>query len=462
MATTTTMATAPSHSPSPSPSLSPSGVTTATVSSLQGVGGIAETPELNAEREAARQYAVADFLDLLPKLGSGLDINVRFDSCQSFEFTRELSVFDVFPRVRLVHGWLVDPQDARLAVALAGLSYNQLVDQLVRTAEPLVDAPLFNPSAPPPEAFNNNNNNNEFALNPPRQINNNIHNLSRVHIHDVRNTYATDETNHNSVSNAVDGSHPPDAELDNDKEEIKYGLDRIINPTAEVLPDMATSSTSLPVPLPTAPPATAAASDAMAPARESAPALGALTELPAPASVSTAPAASSSSQRPAHETIRELRPLVVDFLESNSTQLTVYGLAELHSTLIESEIAILFRNSHFYVIRKHNQHIYTLVTDVGFMNELNTVWEILTDVTGDSTFFNGSFQPIAPDGTVIGATENAASTAHPFYTPPPPSASSQKQGSVFSRPTQNPSSSTGATSSTRKKKPGKKPTCNLQ
>lgn len=230
------------------------------------------------EAQAVRQHAVNDFLDLLPCLNTGMMVNPRFSGPMDFEFTRELSVFDVFPNLRLVHGWLVDPQDTRLMVTLGNLSYNQVLDELVRTAESYShDGEAAAPSAPPPEAFE------------------------------------TEEST-----------------------------------------------------------------------------------LPAEECQITAEESSATMN------IRELRPLVIDFLESNSTQLTVYGLTELHSALREDEIAILFRNSHFYVIRKHQSEIYTLVTDEGFLRELNTVWEKLTDVNGDSTFYNAAFQRITATGEVVG------------------------------------------------------------
>ncbi|CAN8062494.1 unnamed protein product [Agarophyton chilense] len=232
-----------------------------------------------------REHAVADFLDLLPRLTSGMTINMRFTAPTAFEFTRELGIFDIFP-LRLLHGWLVDPQDARLAAALGNLSYNQVVDELVATTPD--SSPSHNPSAPPPEAF--------------------------------------DE------------------------------LDRPENPPAEESPTTA------------------------------------------------------------H--IREMRPAVMDFFECNPTQLTVYGLAELHSTMNDSETAILFRNSHYYVLRKHKGEIYTLITDEGYLRE-SCVWEKLTDVNGDSTFYNAQFLKLSADGRVIDpkADPSAATIANGSATP---------------------------------------------
>lgn len=52
---------------------------------------------------------MADAVTVLPKLATGLDVNVRFTGVSDFEYTPECSVFDLLG-VPLYHGWLVDPQ----------------------------------------------------------------------------------------------------------------------------------------------------------------------------------------------------------------------------------------------------------------------------------------------------------------------------------------------------------------
>ena len=52
---------------------------------------------------------VGEAVDLLPKLQTGLDVNVKFSSVSDFEYTKECIVFDLF-NIALYHGWLVDPQ----------------------------------------------------------------------------------------------------------------------------------------------------------------------------------------------------------------------------------------------------------------------------------------------------------------------------------------------------------------
>lgn len=52
---------------------------------------------------------------VLPKLSTGLDVNVRFTGVSDFEYTPECIVFDLL-NVPLYHGWLVDPQVRAIAV----------------------------------------------------------------------------------------------------------------------------------------------------------------------------------------------------------------------------------------------------------------------------------------------------------------------------------------------------------
>ena len=76
------------------------------------------------------QHNLSDAISLLPKLTTGIDVNVRFDGVRSLEYTGEIAVFDLLG-IDLVHGWLYDPQDTNTAVAISNRSYNDLVIQIV-------------------------------------------------------------------------------------------------------------------------------------------------------------------------------------------------------------------------------------------------------------------------------------------------------------------------------------------
>ncbi|OJD24162.1 hypothetical protein ACJ73_04480 [Blastomyces percursus] len=81
----------------------------------------------------------------------------------------------------------------------------------------------------------------------------------------------------------------------------------------------------------------------------------------------------------------------------NATQLSAFGLEHLQRCLKPGSISILFRNDHFSTLFKHplSNQLFTLVTDAGYANHAEIVWESLVDVNGsNATFFSGDFRPV--------------------------------------------------------------------
>ncbi|XP_057356697.1 ubiquitin carboxyl-terminal hydrolase MINDY-1 isoform X3 [Manis pentadactyla] len=76
------------------------------------------------------QQNVDDAMTVLPKLATGLDVNVRFTGVSDFEYTPECSIFDLLG-IPLYHGWLVDPQNPEAVSAVGKLSYNQLAEKII-------------------------------------------------------------------------------------------------------------------------------------------------------------------------------------------------------------------------------------------------------------------------------------------------------------------------------------------
>ncbi|CAN6200533.1 unnamed protein product [Urochloa humidicola] len=76
-----------------------------------------------------REQNIADAIDLLPRLATGIDVNVMFRKIDDFEFTRERAIFDLLD-IPLYHGWIVDPQDTEAATAIGSKSYNALASGL--------------------------------------------------------------------------------------------------------------------------------------------------------------------------------------------------------------------------------------------------------------------------------------------------------------------------------------------
>lgn len=81
----------------------------------------------------------------------------------------------------------------------------------------------------------------------------------------------------------------------------------------------------------------------------------------------------------------------------NATQLSDFGLSELTAKLPPGSMSILFRNDHFSTVYRDPQtpRLFTLVTDAGYANHAEVVWESLVDTNGyHSEYFSGDFQPV--------------------------------------------------------------------
>ncbi|RVX71968.1 hypothetical protein B0A52_04367 [Exophiala mesophila] len=89
------------------------------------------------------------------------------------------------------------------------------------------------------------------------------------------------------------------------------------------------------------------------------------------------------------------------FLSSYPTQLTPSGLKAVQSSLPSGSFAIMFRNDHFSTIYKHPEsgQLFTLITDAGYADRDEIIWESLVDISGSSNeFFSGDFMPVSHNG----------------------------------------------------------------
>ncbi|GAV55719.1 hypothetical protein ZYGR_0AY01110 [Zygosaccharomyces rouxii] len=85
------------------------------------------------------------------------------------------------------------------------------------------------------------------------------------------------------------------------------------------------------------------------------------------------------------------------FLARSATQLTDYGLVHLKEILVEKSYAVLFRNDHFSTIYKYEGELFTLVTDLGYRNRSDIVWQSLRSVNGSAdVFYTGNFIHATP------------------------------------------------------------------
>ncbi|KAK1374438.1 ubiquitin carboxyl-terminal hydrolase MINDY-1-like [Heracleum sosnowskyi] len=107
--------------------------------------------------------------------------------------------------------------------------------------------------------------------------------------------------------------------------------------------------------------------------------------------------------------------LIKDFLKTNASQLTVYGLIRLQEELKERELCVFFRNNHFNTMFKFGGQLYLLATDQGYINQPDLVWEMLNEVNGNTVFVTGTFKEFRAEDDHVNTTwdeQNArASTA---------------------------------------------------
>ncbi|KAM3509833.1 hypothetical protein MY10362_000384 [Beauveria mimosiformis] len=85
------------------------------------------------------------------------------------------------------------------------------------------------------------------------------------------------------------------------------------------------------------------------------------------------------------------------FMIESATQLTPWGIEVISKAMRPGTFAILFRNDHFSTLYCHpvTMKLLTLVTDAGYSNHDEVVWESLKDVNGEfSALYSGDFRPV--------------------------------------------------------------------
>ncbi|KIW35475.1 uncharacterized protein PV07_02171 [Cladophialophora immunda] len=89
---------------------------------------------------------------------------------------------------------------------------------------------------------------------------------------------------------------------------------------------------------------------------------------------------------------------IKNFLKTYPTQLTPSGLEAVQGSIPSGSFAIMFRNDHFSTIYKHPEsgQLFTLITDAGYADRDEIIWESLVDISGKhNEFFSGDFMPVS-------------------------------------------------------------------
>ena len=437
-----------------------------------GGGDRADAAASSVANEVALSAAIAS----LPTLLTGLDINPKFGDVSAMEFTPELSAFDI-SGLRLVHGWVVDPQEA-VAPLIAELSYNVVMERLIASLATPGSLRLVKPlssssrrgmhsgrgfTSPPPLP----------PLGSTTEAARPLHAPSLLSIQEdavpphspsapsgaepVPNAAAADSTTGAQSASTDDdidllsfsppaASAPAVADGDQTQQAEFIGADALSSGAAAV---------ALP-PLPPPPPQSAVA-PVSAPALEATPAEegpdprphsrasdrqaggggGGTAPLLASPSASSTPTRGSSWGGSLAFPCRADAAAVDEWLQATASQLTISGLMGLHERLQPGELGIFFRNNHFTVIHKRPTataagaagmaasssapacDIFLLVTDVGYHDVPQVVWERLDDIdetTLCSAEFTPSEVPAGSSGAVIaGGSTTSGSAGSPCH-----------------------------------------------
>ncbi|CAO2204417.1 unnamed protein product [Urochloa humidicola] len=100
------------------------------VSESELLGYIYSCLTRNAQEKNQDDSTLDKFANVvLPKLTTGLDMNMNFTEIDGFEYNEGRRIFD-YLNIPIYHGWIVDPQDLELAKAVGNEFYDTLIGEM--------------------------------------------------------------------------------------------------------------------------------------------------------------------------------------------------------------------------------------------------------------------------------------------------------------------------------------------
>lgn len=252
----------------------------------------------------SEQY-VHEVLDILPKLQYGMDVNPKFTNGPTgMEFTTELTTFDLL-NVKMVHGWLLDPQSEELTGLTGCKTYNELIETVIHGNEASAE-------------------------------------LHKLEEQLKKLEDCSDDT-------CIDIGVPADDDPSGTKTDKRQSVGQLRAGFKKNQKELSQKAT--------------------------------------------------------------VGSLINNFLESSGHQLTQYGLGCLHEHLSENELCVFFRNNHFSTLTKHEGLLYLLVTDLGYANVPNVVWEKIDVIDGDTEYVDAGFSRPGPQSE-LSATHQSSTAGY--------------------------------------------------
>ncbi|CAN0036063.1 unnamed protein product [Scytosiphon promiscuus] len=291
-----------------------------------------------------QQTQLDSVIKLLPRLQYGLDVNVRFNNVRGFEFTEEMAAFDM-SGITLLHGWLLDPEDTHTAEVLKEMSYNQLVEKLLDFRSMTAEAPGRREQGSSTA---------EVGLEVT-----------------IGNSQIKVETTKMATGTLEIPTQPDEQVLVGQEEAGGNDGEGVVQDTRKESRDG----------IPTAVGAAASEVDFAQPGSSA----STCAHPEGPKSVLHHRESTTNAS-----TLREGQ-VAEDFFRETASQLTYYGLSQLHQEVRERQLCVFFRNNHFSTMFKYEGKLYLLITDLGYARESSVIWEKLDQIDGNTAYADSDF-----------------------------------------------------------------------
>jgi len=323
-----------------------------------------------------QEYHLNDLLNTFPLLQYGMDVNPKFTTGPfGVEYTKNIELFDLLG-VEICHGWLLDPQDIETASIIDRKSYNELALMVIQGQE----------------AFSEIHHLDELISSKEDQLHILLESSDKassgggedydktIQDHEQNNSLQSENTelDHNSSTHKI----KDDSGLDKNpykSEVLDVSHDSIdctssaIDTCSDIVSEMMSADDGL---------------------------------LFKPTITLEECQREIIHLRDLHGKMTHLittGAIIDSFFIHTGHQLTYYGLHELVRVLEDDCLYVFFRNNHFSTITKHEAELYLLVTDLGYGNVNDVIWEKLDTIDGDTEYFDSFFKKTQSKYTIDAA-----------------------------------------------------------
>jgi len=338
----------------------------------------------------AGEYHINELLSLFPSLQYGMDVNPKFTAGPTgVEFTKNLSVFDLMG-VELVHGWQLDKQNVRATSVIQQKTYNELIEIVVKAHDARLKIKDIEDEINEKdkkieqlEKINEGNDAGEKIC-----CNEELADLVLRKIDQDNETVDVNIMNSSIIEVDSSDSSGKLSNNDNDNEmklNTSKDLPRLRNVASDVLPCLSNGLDCASTALLTC---SDIVNDMMDPDAD-------CVEL---VTIQSLKADIELRREQLIELLGHANKgsIIDEFLKSTAHQLTYYGILELQNYLSEETLCVFFRNNHFSTLTKHDGILYILITDLGYANISEVMWEKLDNIDGDTKYVDEFFIEVKP------------------------------------------------------------------